>query len=293
MKGRVLVTGASGLIGQELVPALRRDGYVVVTTARRGGVDHRADLAAPGEAEAVVAATRPAALVHLAGGSAADLDALWRGNVLATWHVLAAASRLRHAPACIVLGSAAEYGAGARERLAEDRPPRPVTDYGRAKAAQIIVARRLAASRGLPLTVLRPFNVVSPRLSAATALGNMRRQLLAGSGPRRRVECGRLDVVRDYVPVRAVVEAIRRSLERPGRGATINVCSGIGIELGSILHATARRLRVTAVPIASPGLEALPAADRVVGDPARLGELLGLVVDVSAESLAAELLADA
>ena len=293
MKGPVLVTGASGLIGLELVPALRREGYEVVTASRRGaGVDHHGDLAAPGEADVVVAATRPAALVHLAGGPAAEPDALWRNNVLATHHVLAAASRLRELPTCIIVGSAAEYGGGALERLSEERPARPVTDYGRAKAAQVLLARRLAAARDLPLTVLRPFNVVSRRLPETTALGNMRRQLLAGSGTRRRVECGRLDVVRDYVPAGAVVEAIRRVLERPQPGATINVCSGIGLELGRILDALARRLGVTAVPVVSPELEAMAAADRVVGDPTRLRALLGLVVEVSAESLAAELLAE-
>ena len=291
MSGAVLVTGASGLIGSELVPVLRAAGYEVLTTCRSGkGVDRRADLAVPAEAQALLAAARPDAVVHLAGGTDPDPDELYRGNVLSTVNVLAAASRLPTAPPCVVLGSAAEYGDGGPDAIAEDRRPRPLSDYGRAKAAQVILARQVAAARRLPLTVLRPFNVVSPRLPETTALGNIRRQLLAGTGARRPVACGRLDVVRDYVPVAVVVEAIRRSLARPQPGEVINVCSGTGLELRLVLAAMARRLGVTAVPSGSARLTGLPAADRVVGDPSRLRALLGLSPEASAEGIAATML---
>jgi nucleoside-diphosphate-sugar epimerase len=44
---KVLVTGAAGFLGREVVAQLRRAGYAVATTDRTGGVDARGDLADP------------------------------------------------------------------------------------------------------------------------------------------------------------------------------------------------------------------------------------------------------
>lgn len=45
MMPTVLVTGAAGFLGRRLLPALRRRGWRVVATDRRGDVDHCGDLA--------------------------------------------------------------------------------------------------------------------------------------------------------------------------------------------------------------------------------------------------------
>lgn len=278
MTGPVLVTGASGLIGQEL---LRRLGAAAVTAGR----SRERDLSAPGEAAALIHSVRPATIVHLAGGTSPDRHEVYRKNVLPTVHLLEAAARLERLPYCIVIGSAAEYGEASDRPITESSPLRPVSDYGRAKLAQTTLAESISRSTGLPLTILRPFNVVSPRLPASTALGNMREQLLRGPGPETTVECGRLDVIRDFVPLSAVAETIGKLIGSPAPG-TINVCSGTGIELGSILRAMAGRLGRGLKIVQKPELLAIPAAPRVVGDPARLAEVTGLRIEVTAASIA-------
>src|SRR4030095_6304543 len=152
----------------------------------------------------------------------------------------------------------------------------------RAKLAQTTLAEALCAAAGLPLTVLRPFNLVSPRLPPSSALGNMREQLLRGHGRERVVECGRLEVVRDFVPLPAVAETIRRLTVSPAPGRTINVCTGIGIELGAILRAMAERLWG--------GFVAVPTAPRVVGDPTILARLTGIRIEATPEGMAEVLL---
>lgn len=274
MTGPVLVTGAGGLIGEEL---LRRLGPAAVAAGR----SRERDLSVPGEAAALIDSVRPATIVHLAGGTSPDRHEVYRKNVLPTVHLLEAAARLKRHPYCIVIGSAAEYGEGSGESITEASPLRPVSDYGRAKLAQTTLAESICRSAGLPLTILRPFNVVSPRLPPSTALGNMREQLLRGNV----VECGRLDVIRDFVPLPAVAETIERLIESPAPG-TINVCSGTGIELGSILKAMAGRLGRGLKIVQKPELLAIPAAPRVVGDPARLAEVTGMRIEVTAASIA-------
>jgi GDP-4-dehydro-6-deoxy-D-mannose reductase len=293
MTSAVLVTGASGLVGGEVVRALGGGPWTVVATGRSASgtePSRPCDLAAPEEVLALVDAVRPQAIVHAAGGTSPDRHELYRRNVLTTVHLLEAAARLAPRPYCIVLGSAAEYGDGGGEPIRESAPLAPVSEYGRAKVAQTTLAEAVARARDLPLTVLRPFNVVSPRLSAATPLGNLRRQLLDGAGPERTVACGRLDVVRDFVPLPAVAEVVRLLLLRPAPGRALNVCSGVGIALGELLTAMAERLGVALQIAVREDLLAIPAAPRVVGDPTALREATGYAIDSAPRPLAAHLL---
>ncbi|MFY9821249.1 MAG: NAD-dependent epimerase/dehydratase family protein [Thermoanaerobaculia bacterium] len=284
MADSILVTGATGLIGRELMKALSsQPGSWRVHTAGRP------DLSGPDEALALIERVQPAAVVHLAGGTHPDRHELYASNVLTTVHLLDAVARVARAGApacCIVFGSAAEYGDTPASPIAEAAPLKPVSEYGRAKVAQTTLAEGIARKHGIPLTILRPFNLVSPLLPVSAALGNMRRQLLSGEGEERTVTCGRLDLVRDYVPLAAVVEVTLHLLANPAPGQVLNVCSGVGISLGSILEAMAKRLGVTLRIEQSPDLLAIPAAPRAVGDPERLFRATGIRIAASAEEMA-------
>ena len=284
---RVLLTGAGGLIGRELLPALAAAGFEVFPASRAGG-----DLADPAVCRELLLRLQPDAVVHLAGGARGDRGALYRSNVLPTVHLLEETDGLVSAPYFVVFGSAAEYGA-LEGPIAEDAPLRPLTEYGRAKAAQTALAVAIAAERGLPLTVVRPFNVVAPGLPTSSALGNLRAQLMVsrtGGDEPRRVVCGRLDVVRDFVPIDAVVEAVLALLRSPAPGATINLCSGIGLDLESILRAMARRAGASLEIVVDEALARLPAAPSVIGDPTLMRDVLGVSPAVCADSLARILL---
>lgn len=275
---RVLVTGAAGLLGGHLVPLLHAQGHGVVAVDRAEG-----DLADAATARRVVAAAAPDAVVHLAGGPGGDRAAVHRANVLTTENVVAAAGAAGR-PQVVVLGSAAEYGDGGAELLAEEAPLRPVTEYGRAKVAATTAAAALATELEVPLTVARPFNVVVARPPRQTPLGNLSAQLLEQEGPRRLVQCGRLDVIRDFVPAGFVAEALVGLVQ--GRHLGIyNVCSGLARTPAEVLGEMAATLGIEAVVELVPDLAALPAADRVVGDPARLAGL-GLRCAPTARDLA-------
>ncbi len=275
------MTGAGGMLGRHLVPVLRERGHEVVAADRSDG-----DLGEPAAARRVVQEAAPDAVVHLAGGPGDRPEELRYANVETVRNVLIAAGQTGR-PHVVVLGSAAEYGDGdpGGGLIREDAPLRPVTEYGRAKVAATVLATELAERLGVPLTVARPFNVVCARPPARTPLGNLSSQLLAQDGPERVVRCGRLDVVRDFVPATFVAEALAALVAGRHLGVH-NVCSGVGTTPGDVLAAMGARLGVAVRVEPVPELVALPAADRVVGDPGRL-DTLGVRCRPTSRDLAA------
>ena len=173
--------------------------------------------------------------------------------------------------------------------MREDAPLRPMSGYGWVKVVETTTALSFASSFGLDLTVVRPFNIVSPDLPASSALGNLRRQLKEGSGPERVVRCGRVDVIRDYVSASFVGEAISELVGEPP-GGIVNICSGRGIRLSDLMEAAARHCGVELETLIDPDLAAIPAPAEVVGDPGRLNSLIAARPVTEPLDLAAELM---
>jgi GDP-4-dehydro-6-deoxy-D-mannose reductase len=282
----VLVTGASGHIGRWVAPILQHHGYRVFGLGRReaDGNDYVGDLEDSDFVARVLVETQPRAIVHLAGGGPSH-SAPYDYNIIPTLSLLRALVRVDRDIATILFGSAAEYGAADPLPLQESSMPCPVSAYGRAKLAQSSIAVAAWRLAGLHLTVVRPFNVVSCNLPATTALGNIRRQVLEQVGRVRRVECGRLDITRDYVDVRFVAECVASLIGSPCDDAYVNICSGLGLRLDSIVEAMARVLDVRIECGIAKSLGDLPAADAVVGSPTFFANR-GLVYAPTAEVIA-------
>lgn len=273
IKGPVLVTGATGLIGSRLVRRLRGrnlEVHGVSRSAESSALSHQADLSEQSEACEVVQNVGPSMVFHLAGSQHATPSRLYADNVLATVNVMHAAARVNPMPAIVAIGSASEYGDPEGGSVTEKSPTRPLTDYGRSKVAASMLARTIAERANLRFCILRPFNVVSPHLPPTTALGNMRRQLLEQRGELRVVRCGRVDVVRDFVPLDFVIDVLVRMLDLDSWPDTLNVCTGVGVELGELLVAMGRVIgaEVEVAPVQE--LVEITAAPRIVGDPALL-----------------------
>jgi GDP-6-deoxy-D-talose 4-dehydrogenase len=273
---RVLVTGAAGLIGRALVPRLREASVEVHEVSRRASKSsnsHVADLSDTAAADALIRRVSPSMILHLAGGHGSTSHDLFVANVQTAVNVMNGAARLAVPPRVVLLGSSSEYGEPVGGPVSESSPTEPVNDYGRAKLEASDKARSIALVSGIRLCILRPFNVVSPQLPRTSALGNMRRQLVSGRGKSRAVRCGRLDVVRDFVPIETVVATLMRLLELDAWPAVLNVCSGAPVVLGDLLEAMARSIGVEVEVVLDPELTAIPAPESLVGDPTRLHEL--------------------
>jgi dTDP-4-dehydrorhamnose reductase len=136
-----LVTGAGGMLGRDLVTALRRRGEDVTGLAR----DHL-DVTDQDAVHGTLRDSRPAVVVNCAAWTAVDAaesaedDALLvngRGAANVAAACAAVGARLVHMSTDYV------FGGDARRPYAEDDPPAPGTAYGRTKLAGEQAVRKL------------------------------------------------------------------------------------------------------------------------------------------------------
>ncbi len=128
---RIVVTGAGGQLGRELVPAFEGHEVVALDHAHADVTDRDAVLQA-------VITTAPDAVVHAAAWTAVDAcegdpDRAYRVNALGTRHVTEAARRAG-AQVCYVSTDYVFDGAQP-EPYVEWDPPNPASMYGRSKLA--------------------------------------------------------------------------------------------------------------------------------------------------------------
>jgi nucleoside-diphosphate-sugar epimerase len=250
---KVLVTGATGFIGRRLVSRLLDDGHRVHALVLPNedppvGVEvRRGDVTDPDSVRTAFEGVDR--VIHLV----ACMDdwgpaELFTGITAGGTHIVLAEAARRSARAVLV-SSIVIYGdAIGRDVCGEDHPfGLPMSIYGRTKQLQERIARRMEATRGLALTVVRPANVYG-----------------AGSGPwvlelierlrkKNPVIVGKGDQNAGLVHVENVVDLlVRAALEDRAIGRTYNACDNLDITWGRYIHDLAR-IAGTPPPRSLPG----------------------------------------
>ncbi|MBI2443822.1 MAG: NAD-dependent epimerase/dehydratase family protein [Candidatus Magasanikbacteria bacterium] len=242
---RVMVTGANGFVGANLVAALVREPGLLVQALVRQEPGWRlaevagrlkvypADLLDTKAVNAVWQEARPEIVYHLAtyGGypRQAAVEQIFQTTIFGTLNVLSA-SRAAGVKAIVNVGSSSEYGPKDRP-MREDDALSPNTYYGVGKAAQMLLALQFARQEGLPVVGVRIFSAFGPyeepgRLVPAVIARGLRGEPIEISDPGN---------ARDFLYIEDVVAALRLAGEHPEyRGEIFNVASGAQHTLAEI-----------------------------------------------------------
>lgn len=291
---RILVTGAGGFTGQYLCALLRERGHRVIGLTEHAPAhadEVEGNLLDRPSMQAAVRAAAPDRVVHLAAiafPGHARVDEIYRTNLEGSLTLLEALAGAGHGQSGVLLASTATvYGAVDSAAIDESSPLNPGTHYAVSKHAMEQMARLFAGR--LPITVVRPFNYTGPGQREPYLVPKIVRHFAQRASF---IELGNVDVVRDFLDVRAVVDLYTRLIATPAAaGQVVNICSGTGRSIQSIVAAletiTGRAMEVRV----NPQFVRAGEPQQMVGSAARLHGLVGVPLPIPFESTLRDMLA--
>lgn len=234
----ILITGAAGFIGRELVRAFsgNDDVKIFLSDWRPIAVGMKdaysyiqSDLSKIEQAENLIARTKPSHIYHLAGSADDDFNANLTGNVVITRNMLEAVSSSDLHIKILLMGSAAEYG-----RVTPDENPiqethalEPVSAYGLTKMCQTKLMDFYVRTRGMDIVMARSFNLSGADAPTHTFIGIIQKQIKCyRRGAIKTITIDHPDLVRDYLEVADAVRCYGLIMEHGQKGEVYNVGSG-------------------------------------------------------------------
>lgn len=248
----ILVIGGSGFLGGCLLRQMLQAGKLPAATRlprERIGIDgceeYDLDVTNENALRRLLSEHRPQQIYHLAAQSSAALSRqnpklTAEVNILGTLHLLEAVRSIpEYYPRILIAGSGEEYGTvrGRTDPLPEDTALRPDSVLGVTKAAQNMLGSVYARTYGMGIVMARTFSCIGPGQPPDTAVPALAMQVAE-------IEAGlRPPVMRaaspgarfDCLDVRDAASAYLLLMERGCAGETYNVGSGQPVSVGEII----------------------------------------------------------
>lgn len=255
----VLVTGAGGFIGSQLVETLLREGARVRAFVRynsRGDMGllrllspeltNRLEVI-PGDLrdpQAILASARDCGLVfHL--GALISIPYSYRHphevaevNFMGTLNVLAACRELG-TPRLIHTSTSEVYGTARRVPMDESHPLQGQSPYSASKIGADKLAESFYCTYNLPVVTVRPFNTFGPRQSARAVIPTIITQALT----RDLIQLGNVDTTRDFTYVSDTVRGFLAAAATAAvEGGVFNLGTGLDVRVGDVAERIASRI---------------------------------------------------
>lgn len=194
----------------------------------------------------IIAEYKPTHILHLAalssvGKSWIDPSGCFSNNTGIFLNLCEAVRKANLICRILCVGSSEEYGFVEEKQLplTEDLIIQPVNPYAVTKMAQESMASVYTEGLGMDIICTRSFNHIGPRQKDTFVVASFTKQVAQAvvEGKRElKMTTGNLNVIRDFLDVRDVVNAYCLLLEKGKKGEVYNICSGEGISLTKIIE---------------------------------------------------------
>ena len=247
---KVLVTGASGFVGANLVPLLKERGCELITPSH-----HDFDLTEQAQVRRLFQEFKPEMVLHLAarvGGALANKEfpADFGYKNLVMGATVLHESRLAGARKFITLIGACSYPEHAPSPIKETTlfygmPFAGSASYSLAKAMSVVLARSYRQQHGFNAIVLVPGNIYGPHdnfdLNNSHVIPALIRKFLAAKAANQPEvgAWGSGKPTRDFVYIADACEAILVAAEKYDQGDIINISSGQAVSIRELTETVA------------------------------------------------------
>lgn len=255
---RILVTGASGFVGQYLVPACLQgveNAKVHAWCFHRLGnfvpevMQAAVDLLDFNEVTSELEKIQPDVIIHLAGQSSITKSfdepvQTFQQNTVATINLFEACRLVSPRSTVFLVSSGDVYGhAASKGILTEATMPEPLNFYSTSKLAAELIAKGYQRNFGIKAIILRPFNHIGAGQPPSFAISSFASQIAAlerlANGSSSSLAVGNIQVERDILSVHDVVSAYVALINKHVSledGSIIHICAGVSHSIAVVLE---------------------------------------------------------
>lgn len=247
---KILITGATGFVGNHLIEGLPRDSYIIGTTIENNEDDGnihliQCDITNNNDILELLKIHQPDVIYHLAAQARSwidDPEDLFEVNFFGTLNILKSVAKIKkktkYSPKIVFISSSEVYGnPDDPDNVTEENELKPINFYGTSKVAADRLCYQFSQSHDLNTLILRPFPHIGAGQNTGFFVPDMISQIMEKEkNQSRQIKVGNLTSIRDYSDVRDIVAAYVKVINHKTKpGETYNLSSGQGIKMETLL----------------------------------------------------------